>query len=232
MQIQNLQNGVNVTSDVKSIVEDPELVSKRRSQLIQASITCFSNIGYHSTTVKEIAKLAGVSPGLVYQYVPDKQDLLFIALRYIVQTNLQEIPAAVADLKDPLQKVHAAVEAYSRVIALNREAVVLTYRETKSLKPEYIQVMKQLELDTNALIVPWIDESIEAGFIRPCNTELLVYRIIMASHTWALKHWRLSKIIKLPEYLEQCVHACWIEQLTAKGQTHYKRLLAKLAATR
>lgn len=213
--------------DVKSLVEDPALVSKRRSQLIQASITCFSKLGYHSTTIKEIAKLAGVSPGLVYQYVPDKQDLLFIALRYIVQTNLQEIPDAVANLKEPLSKVHASVEAYSRVIALNREAVVLTYRETKSLKAEYIEVMKQLELETNALIARWIDESVDAGYIKPCNTELLVYRIIVGAHAWALKHWRLSKLVNLDQYLEQCVHACWTEQLTAKGRARYKLIAAK-----
>lgn len=208
---------------VKSIVEDPGLVSKRRAQLIQAAIALFSRIGYHQTTVKQVADLAGVSAGLVYQYVPDKQDLLFIALRHIVQRNLEEIPAALANVTDPLSRLHASIDAYTRVIAANREAVVLTYRETKSLKPEYIEVMKQLELDTNALIAQCIDECVNAGHLKQTNTELLVYRVIMGAHAWALKHWRLAKIVSLDDYLEQSIHSCWVALLTAKGRARYAR---------
>ena len=72
---------------VKSIVEDPQLIARRRSQLVLAAIALFSRQGFHSTTVKDIAARAQVSAGLVYQYVHDKQDLLFLALLHIVERN-------------------------------------------------------------------------------------------------------------------------------------------------
>lgn len=65
---------------VKSLVEDPKLVARRRAQLVQAAVTLFSRIGYHASTVRDVAEEAGVSAGLVYQYVSDKEELLYLTI--------------------------------------------------------------------------------------------------------------------------------------------------------
>jgi AcrR family transcriptional regulator len=215
-----------MAGNVKTMVEDkdPELVAKRRTQLVEAAIELFSRVGYHGATVKDVADEAGVSAGLVYQYVPDKQDLLFLCILHIVQRNKQGIPAALEGIDDPLERLNAAVDAYSRVIAANQHAVLLTYRETKSLKREYIEVMKKMELETNELIANCIDECVRARHMVPTNVELLVYRIITGAHAWALKHWRLPKIVSLDEYLQQSIHSCWITFLTPKGKRRYAEL--------
>ena len=210
--------------EVKSLVDDPELVARRRAQLVDAAITLFTRVGYYLATVKEIADEAGVSAGLVYQYVPDKQDLLFLALQHIVQRNKEEIPAALESISDPVARLHVSIDAYTRVIDANRRAVLLTYRETKSLKPEYIERMKELELETNGLIADCVDDCIRAGYLANTNVELLVYRIVTAAHAWALKHWRLAKIVSLDEYLEQAIHACWTTLLLPKGTQRYAEL--------
>jgi AcrR family transcriptional regulator len=210
--------------EVKSLVEDRELVAKRRAQLVQAAITLFTRVGYNAATVKDIADEAGVSAGLVYQYVPDKQDLLFLALQHIVQRNKEEIPAALEGVQDPLARLYVSIDAYTRVIAANQQAVLLTYRETKALKREYIERMKQLELETNALIAECIEECIRAGYVADTNVELLVYRVITAAHAWALKHWRLPTIVSLEDYLEKAIHACWTALLLPKGTQRYAEL--------
>jgi AcrR family transcriptional regulator len=213
--------------NVKSTVDDAELVAKRRAQLVQAAITLFSRVGYHVATVKDIAEEAKVSPGLIYQYVPDKQDLLFLALLHICQRNKEEIPAALEGIDDPIGRLHASIDAYTRVIAANQQAVLLTYRETKSLKREYIEILKRMELETNALIANCVDEGIRRGYLPRVNVELLVYRIITGAHAWALKHWRLPKIVSLTEYLDESIHSCWIALLLPKGKRRYEELRAK-----
>jgi AcrR family transcriptional regulator len=219
-------DGAKVDNAVKRMVEDkdPELVVKRRAQLVEAAIALFSRVGYHGATVKDVADEAGVSAGLVYQYVPDKQDLLFLCLLHIVERNRAEIPAALKNINDPVARLHASVDAYSRVIAANRQAVVLTYRETKSLKREYIEEMKRMELETNALIANCMDECIRGRYLQPVNMDLLVYRIITGAHAWDLKHWRLSKIVSFDEYLKQSIHSCWVTFLTPKGKRRYSEL--------
>lgn len=217
-----------MNTHVNSTVEDPDLVAKRRAQLVEAAIVLFSRIGYHAATVKEIANAAGVSAGLLYQYASSKQDLLFLSLLHIVERNKKEIPRALERITDPLSRLAAAVEAYTRVIAENRQAVVLTYRETNSLKPEYIMAMKKMELETNAMIAKCIEACVKEEYLKPTHTELLVYRIIVGAHTWALKHWRLGLIVSLDEYIEQSIHSTWRVLLTAKGQKQIEQMALKM----
>lgn len=218
--------------EVKSIVEDAELVARRRSQLVSATIKLFCREGFHSTTVKDIARVAGVSAGLVYQYVQDKQDLLFLALSHIVETNKQEIPAALDGVEDPILRLRAAVEAYARVMDENRDAVLLTYRESKSLTQEYKEVLKSLEIETNRLISTCIERCISAGYMRKTKVELLTYHLVVVSHAWALKYWRLRRITTLDEYIKVNIHSVWEHFLTGKGLEHYQGGMKRSAAAK
>ena len=210
--------------NVTSIVENSLLIEKRRMQLTLAGINVFSRLGFHKATVKDVAFEAGVSVGLVYQYVSDKQDLLFLALNHIIRRHHEEIPSALAGLEDPLVRLHAATDSYARINASNKAVVVLTYRETKSLKPEFIRKLKQLEIETNRLIEGCIQECLDAGFLVPTKPELLAYRVVIAAQSWSLKNWQLAKIVTLDEYIEHAIHACWDALLSQKG----RRRIAKL----
>jgi AcrR family transcriptional regulator len=209
---------------VKSVVDDAELVAKRRRQLVDAAIELFCREGFHDTTVSDIARAAGVSAGLVYQYMRDKQDLLFLALSHIVETNKQEIPAALAGVEDPVARLRTAVEAYARVMDANREAVLLTYRESKSLTREYKEVLKSMELETNKLISGCIEHCMRAGCMKKTNVELLTYHLVVMSHAWALKYWRLRRITTIDEYIRVNIHPVWDHLLTARGLARYRRM--------
>jgi len=210
-------------SSVKSIVEDPKLVARRRAQLIQAAVTLFSRIGYHATTVKEVAEEAGVSAGLIYQYVSDKEELLFLTILDICERVKEVIPASIKDIDDPLARLHTSVDAYSRQIASDQRAVCVAYRETMHLKSEHIEVTKRVELETNALIGNCVAECIRGRYLKATNVELLVYRIFTGAHAWALKSWRLPKIVSFDDYL-QSIHSFWTVLLLPKGKRRYAEL--------
>src|SRR5947209_14780598 len=52
-----------------------------RERLIAAGYTVLSEKGYEATTVKEVAHVAGVSPGLFHYYFASKEELLIAVLR-------------------------------------------------------------------------------------------------------------------------------------------------------
>jgi AcrR family transcriptional regulator len=52
-----------------------------RDRLIAAGYTILAEKGYEATTVKEVAKAAGVSPGLFHYYFATKDELLMAVLR-------------------------------------------------------------------------------------------------------------------------------------------------------
>lgn len=49
---------------------------EKRSLILQAALKLFAEYGYHSCPVSKIAKEAGISKGLIYNYFSGKQDLL------------------------------------------------------------------------------------------------------------------------------------------------------------
>ena len=53
-----------------------ELPEVRRAQIIEAAKRCFRESGFYATTMAEIAKMAGVSVGLLYRHFQSKDDVI------------------------------------------------------------------------------------------------------------------------------------------------------------
>src|SRR5512138_1141609 len=107
---------MGVVPEVKSRVADEALVQKRRAQIVAAAVELFSRQGYYNTTILDVARKAGVSAGLIYQYVSDKDDVLLLALMSVLDLYRQEIPRALEGISDPLGRCFEAIRAYCHVV--------------------------------------------------------------------------------------------------------------------
>ena len=54
---------------------------EKKNKIIDAGLKVFTEKGYFNTNTAEIAKVAGVSTGIVYQYFKDKKDILIYAVK-------------------------------------------------------------------------------------------------------------------------------------------------------
>ena len=211
---------------VKSQVTDEKLVMRRREQIVAAAIELFSEQGYYRTSIQDIARKAGVSIGLIYQYAQTKEDVLLLSLMSVLDSYKQEIPQSVQPADDPLEALWSTLATYCRIIDRRRSAAVLAYRSTKSLPREQREFIKQLEIETNEFVAQRLRDCIAAGLFREVNVNLVTYQLVLYAHTWALKHWRLSQMVTIEEYIEQgfdfFVHA----MATSKGLVRYGQFLA------
>lgn len=55
---------------------DPDKHEARRRQILKAAIACFSAKGFHRTSTAEICAEAGMSPGNLFHYFPNKQAII------------------------------------------------------------------------------------------------------------------------------------------------------------
>lgn len=53
-----------------------EIREERKAHLIDTALKMFADEGYHSTTISKIAREAGISKGLIYNYFESKEELL------------------------------------------------------------------------------------------------------------------------------------------------------------
>lgn len=203
---------------VESLVTDPKLVGERREQIVRAAVKLFSEQGYYSTTIQQIAREAGISVGLVYQYFRDKDDVLFLSLKNVLETYEHEIPKTLEGIGHPLTQLQVALGAYCRVVDQLRQATVLTYRSSKSLRADRRRYIKEGETRTNRLLEACLKACVRGGYMRPVNTHLLIYQYVLFAHAWALKAWALRDRYTLEQYIAEGTKLLVEPFLTEKGR--------------
>lgn len=209
---------------IESSIEDPERIERRREQIIESAVRRFAIDGYHRTTIKDIADAAGFSSGLIYSYVKDKEDVLYLVFTSIFRSYQREIPSRLEGVTDPLLRFCTAVRAYCEVVDGNIGATVVGYRESASLRPELRKAIQKMELDSNRLVSGPIEECIKAGYFRRVNVDLLAFRLVFHAHGWALKHWYFAKVISLDGYIEEGLNSFVADLLTPSGRKRWESL--------
>jgi TetR/AcrR family fatty acid metabolism transcriptional regulator len=79
-------------------VSEQERIDRRRAQILAAASRVFARQGFHRTTVREVAREAGLADGTIYLYFASKQDLLLALLAQLGRVG--ERPADFATLTE------------------------------------------------------------------------------------------------------------------------------------
>lgn len=79
--------------------------TKRRRQLLEASIKCFAEYGYQGTTTARLAKAAQVTEPVLYQHFASKHDLFVALLEQVGNEVLREWRKVIAPLESPLDQL-------------------------------------------------------------------------------------------------------------------------------
>lgn len=78
----------------------------RRSQLIAATLEAVDQVGMGDASIAYIARLAGVSNGIISHYFKDKNGLLDATMRHLMQALSNAVRARRAALKDNSPRAH------------------------------------------------------------------------------------------------------------------------------
>ncbi len=142
------------------------LINEKRSRILQAAIKAFSKKGYNRTTISEIAQMASVADGTVYEYFKNKEDLLLNIPEEKFQGHLRQLNE-IFTINDPVTKLRRFIQnhfilyladtdflkIYLTLILLNRR--FYKSRAYQSLR-EYVSFLEEL-----------IQEGIEEGKFAP-----------------------------------------------------------------
>jgi AcrR family transcriptional regulator len=89
----------------------PAIQQARRDHILDAAERCFARAGFHRTTMQDICKEAGVSPGALYVYF-DSKEALIAGMCERDRAKLAERLATLADAPDFLQALGELGEHY------------------------------------------------------------------------------------------------------------------------
>jgi AcrR family transcriptional regulator len=89
----------------------PEVQQARRERILDAAEACFARAGFHRTTMQDICKEAGISPGALYVYF-DSKEALIAGISERDRAEFAERLAVLSAAPDFLQALAALGEQY------------------------------------------------------------------------------------------------------------------------
>ena len=66
------------------------LKQERQARILEAAASVFARKGFHQATIREIAELADVADGTIYNYYADKRDMLVAITRQVITSTTSE----------------------------------------------------------------------------------------------------------------------------------------------
>ena len=178
-------------SQIPTTVKNKKLVKKRREQIVRAAIELFARKGYHETTLRDLAEEAGISYGNIYDYVGSKEDILFLIHQYLCEIIFEELDIAVEGLTDPLEKLRRMVRAEFNLMDNWANAILLLYQEGRVLKGDFLKSFLSKEHQHVQFFERTINECIQDGQLRECNSRLAANLVKCMVDCWVLKRWDL-----------------------------------------
>lgn len=174
----------------------------RRRQILDAAVKVMQKTGFHQMSMQDLATEANVSVGLIYKYFGGKEDLLLETIVRIQDAFIDQLgPVMAAAGDDLVEQLAAGIRRYIQIVDENLDAVVLTYRESRTLDAAGRAQIKDLEIDSAAPLRAAIEAGIADARFTDVDVDLVVFDIMLVAHGWALKHWHFGPIYTLDDYI-------------------------------
>lgn len=93
-----------------------EIRQKSQEKIEAAALELFAEQGFHSTSITAIAKAAGISKGLLYNYYESKEDLLHQIIDRAMGDGAELMDAFLHAEIPPVQKVRSLVDGAMQMI--------------------------------------------------------------------------------------------------------------------
>lgn len=106
-----------------------KLETGREEQILQEALRLFSEVGYHGTSLQEIADELGITRPAFYYYFDSKNELLWRLIGTLGDQLLEEARPIVAAEASPAEKLRDLLIAHTRTILGNREAFKIYFAE-------------------------------------------------------------------------------------------------------
>jgi AcrR family transcriptional regulator len=140
---------------------------ERKRQLLGQAKQLFAALGYHATTMGQIAAAAGVTETVLNRHFSSKQAVFVAILQEVRAATLERWSTETTSLTDPLAKLHAVTEMYLEAARVHAVHFQILHRAlAESDDEEVIALLRGFYLDSEALLARIISEGQQSGVFR------------------------------------------------------------------
>lgn len=169
----------------------------KRKEIAEAAKELFTDYGYKAVSMDQIAQKSNVAKGTLYLYFKDKEDLFM----YLINGFIKEFDSYVVDIVNKklslVDEIHEVI--YNMLMyRKNQEFLYKIVKEAKEFRTQVsCKVVDMLDDTISVYLEKRLNNAVEKGLIKPCNTTLLTFLVIKVytalAFEWEEKHEALNE---------------------------------------
>ncbi len=184
-----------------------DIKEARKDNLIDAALRVFAEKGYSDTTMTDIARKAGVSTPVLYEYFKTKEDLLFAIPEKFMEEPIRIMEYVAPYLRGAEAKIRGIVQGYLTVYDKNPLYASLVMLELKTnrkfLKAKAYGMVRKVA----GGLLEVIEEGIKDGTFKEDTDAFLVRSMLLGT----IEHLCIRKLLlgepkNLPQYSDAIVN--------------------------
>ncbi len=156
----------------------PDTQRARRENILDAAEQCFARAGFHATSMQDICREAGVSPGALYVYFRSKEDLIAgLAERNRLEFQTRFIQ--LAEATDFFAALEAIGNAYFVEDESYRRQICLEIGLESTRSPTVGEIHRSVDEFVSSNFEALFQRMIDEGRIRPAHDAAALARVFM-----------------------------------------------------
>ncbi|MBM7365811.1 TetR/AcrR family transcriptional regulator [Gordonia hydrophobica] len=135
-----------------------------RIVVVDAAISCFTERGYHATTMRDIASGAGITVASIYHYYASKQEILQDIMTTTMKATIELTRDAVLDAgSSPADQLSAAMYAWVIFHTTRQPEALIGASELRSLEDDGFQTVTSLRHEQEIIFRSVIERGVRVG---------------------------------------------------------------------
>ena len=135
-----------------------------KEMIIEQAAKMFAEQGIKSIRMDDIAKTLGVSKRTLYEMFEDKEELLYLSIRYMQQQRMDKVEAKLRENTDSLGYLFESIEMMMGNRELHRR---ISNNLSKFYPATFERVRKESEERSGKVLYSLIEHYIDCGLIVP-----------------------------------------------------------------
>jgi len=108
----------------------------RKQIILKEAARLFREKGYLASTLRELARRAGVQGGSIYHHFSSKQEILFVLMDNTMNDMIERLSSSIAELDCPLARLRHAIRLHIEYHIIGPDETYITEDELRNLESE------------------------------------------------------------------------------------------------
>ncbi|MEW6077929.1 MAG: TetR/AcrR family transcriptional regulator [Thermodesulfobacteriota bacterium] len=184
-------------------VKKEAVVVKNLVNIYNATLSLSNKKGFHSMSLRELARETNLSLGALYSYFSNKEQLLAVIQEQGYRITGKLLEEEIGKKTEPVEKLDIAIRTHLYLSEAMQPWFYFFFMEAKNLNKEEQKKVIASELYTEKVFADILAAGVTAGRFTTGNTLLAASLIKTLLQDWYLKRWKYTKRkISVDEYAD------------------------------